>query len=90
MQMLDLKAIRAAALEARHGDGEERTIIGPNSADAVLGPPQILEMVDNLEALGKLVRDLTGYLKMTAGDKPDPVREDLLENARQLLEAIGA
>jgi hypothetical protein len=45
--------------------------------------------VDELQALGKLIRDLTGYIKMTAGDKPDPVRDDLMLQARQLLSLTG-
>jgi len=44
---------------------------------------------EELQALGKLIRDLTGYLKLTAGDKSDPVRDDLLLQARQLLGVTG-
>lgn len=44
---------------------------------------------EELQALGKLVRDLAGYIKLTAGDKPDPIREDLLLQARQLLGLAG-
>lgn len=44
--------------------------------------------VDELQALGKLVRDLTGYIKLHGG-KPDPVRDDLLLQARQLLGVTG-
>lgn len=45
--------------------------------------------VDELQALGKLVRDLTGYIKLHGGIKPDPVRDDLLLQARQLLGVTG-
>jgi hypothetical protein len=42
-----------------------------------------------LQALGKLVRDLTGYIKMHCGAGIDPVRDDLLLQARQLLGVTG-
>jgi hypothetical protein len=45
--------------------------------------------VDELQALGKLVRDLTGYIKLHGGIKPDPIRDDLLLQARQLLGVTG-
>lgn len=45
--------------------------------------------VEELQALGKLVRDLTGYIKLHGGIKPDPVRDDLLLQARQLLGMTG-
>lgn len=45
--------------------------------------------VDEMQALGKLVRDLTGYIKAHGGIKPDPVRDDLLLQARQLLGVTG-
>ncbi|KRB85168.1 hypothetical protein [Noviherbaspirillum sp. Root189] len=44
---------------------------------------------EELQCLGKLIRDLTGYIKMVAGDKPDPVRDDLLLQARQMTEQLG-
>jgi hypothetical protein len=43
------------------------------------------EPVDDLAALLKLVRELTGYIKLATGDKPDPVRDDLLLQARELV-----
>lgn len=46
-------------------------------------------MLEELQALGKLIRDMSGYIKMTAGDKLDPVRDDLLLQARQLLGLAG-
>lgn len=45
--------------------------------------------VEELRALGELVRDLTGYIRLSSGDKPDPVRDDLLLHARQLLGLSG-
>jgi len=39
--------------------------------------------------LGKLVRDLTGYIKMNAGGKPDPVRDDFVLQVNQLLSLAG-
>lgn len=50
-------------------------------------PERISE--EELRVLGNLVRDMTGYLKLATGDKPDPVRDDLLLNARQLLGVVG-
>lgn len=50
---------------------------------------RVLVSEEELQALGKLVRDLTGYIKLTTGDKPDPVRDDLLLQARQLLGVAG-
>ena len=44
---------------------------------------------EELQALGKLVRDLTGFIKLATGDKPDPVPDDLLLQARQLLGLAG-
>lgn len=44
---------------------------------------------EELQALGKLIRDLTGYIKLNSGIKPDPIRDDLLLQARQLLGVAG-
>ena len=41
--------------------------------------------IEELEALGKMIRDLTGYIRLTTVSKPDPVREDLLLQATQLM-----
>ena len=40
---------------------------------------------EELRALGKMIRDLTGYLRFKGGATPDPVREDLVQQANQLL-----
>jgi hypothetical protein len=42
-----------------------------------------------VEALGRLVQDLTGYIKRNADLAPDPMRDDLLLEARRLLSAAG-
>lgn len=64
---------------------------------ALVDPKSVLGLVHRLEtlekmpgphemqALGKLIRDLAGYVKMIAGDKPDSVRDDLLLQARQMI-----
>ncbi|HZW13222.1 MAG TPA: hypothetical protein VFF81_08545 [Noviherbaspirillum sp.] len=44
---------------------------------------------EELQALGKLVKDLTGVIKLSCGDTTDAVRDDLLLQARQLLGLIG-
>ena len=89
--MLDLQAIKAAALEYRHGDreDEEWPVVESNFHVLAADPDRILALVGNLEAMGKLVRDMAGYIKLTGRDKPDPVRDDLLTQARQLLAANG-
>lgn len=64
-------------------------------------PASVLELVAQIEAANgeslaaeraafvKLVRDLTGYIKLATGDKPDPVREDLLLQAKELIAQSG-
>ena len=44
-----------------------------------------LPSTDELQALAKMIRDLSGYLRYAAGDKPDAVKDDLVEQAAQLL-----
>ena len=46
---------------------------------------QRLPPTDELRALAKMIRDLSGYLRYAAGDKPDAVKDDLVEQAAQLL-----
>jgi hypothetical protein len=71
------------------------SIVGPSTAIEMAQRIEGLQRMDQsvseeeMRALGKLVRDLTGYIKLTAGDKHDPVRDDLLLQARQLLGVIG-
>lgn len=67
----------------------------------VVDPASVLELIAQIEAtLGenppaeqaafvKLVRDLTGYIKLATGDKPDPVRDDLLLQAKELIVQAG-
>ena len=64
-------------------------------------PESVLELVtlaggqesvpsnDELQALAKIIRDLCGYLRYAAGDKADPVRDDLVRQANQLLGLAG-
>lgn len=67
----------------------------------VVDPASVLELVAQIEAgngeslaaertaFVKLVRDLTGYIKLATGDKPDPVRDDLLLQAKELIAQSG-
>jgi hypothetical protein len=50
-------------------------------------PPRIID--EELHDLCALVRHLTGYIKRKTSDAPDPVRDDLLLQARQLLGVAG-
>lgn len=98
-----LPSIKHAALEYIQADREddEWPEIESNFHCVAAEPERILDMVQALEqfqqlptdeemaALAKLVRDLAGYIKMTAGDKPDPAREDLLQQAKMLLGMTG-
>lgn len=99
----ELDKIRTVTLEYLHmdPDDEDSVIVKSNYHCVAAEPARILAMVEALElfqelptpeelsALGKLIQDLTGYIKMTAGDKPDPVRDDLLLQARMLLGMTG-
>lgn len=89
--MIDLQAIKAAVLEYQHGDrdDEEWPVVESNFHVLAADPERILQLVQYLEGMGKLVKDLNGYLKLAGGDKPDPVREDLAEQSRQLLRQLG-
>ena len=49
------------------------------------GGSESLPSNDELQALAKMIRDLSGYLRYAAGDKPDPVRDDLVQQANRLL-----
>jgi hypothetical protein len=67
---------------------------------AAVDPASVLELVaqvaairgndlaDDRTAVLKLIRDLTGYIKLATGDKPDPVRDDLLLQAREVIALI--
>jgi hypothetical protein len=94
--LVTLKTACAEALEAieKNNDWHETycASVDPRSVLALIQRLETSENVltiDELRSLGKLVRDLTGYIKMIAGDKPDPVRDDLLLQARQLSEQLG-
>lgn len=98
-----LPGIKSAVIEYMEADREDEDwpVVESNFHCIAAEPARILAMVEALEqfqqlpspdelaVLGKLVRDLTGYIKMTAGDKPDPVRDDLLLQARMLLGMTG-
>ena len=53
------------------------------------GGQESLLLVDELQTLAKMFRDLSGYPRYAAGDKPDPVRGDLVRHANQLLPLNG-
>jgi hypothetical protein len=89
--MKDLQAIKTAALEYRHADrdDEEWPVIESNFHILAADPERIVGLIEQMEAFGKLLRDMSGYIKLAGRDKPDPVRDDLLAQARQLLEDAG-
>lgn len=97
--MYPLATLKAACVEALEAidknHGWQESYCASVDPRSVLALTQQIETVDHsvtvdeLHCLGKLVRDLTGYIKMVAGDKPDPVRDDLLLQARQLTEQLG-
>ena len=49
------------------------------------GGSENVPSAEEMQALGKMIRDLSGYLRYTVGDKPDPVRDDLVAQASQIL-----
>lgn len=97
--MPDFDTLRAACLQAL--EDATRRDDWHASYCQVVDPASVLELVAQIEAANganlaaeraafvKLVRDLTGYIKMTTGDKPDPVREDLLLQAKELIDRSG-
>lgn len=97
--MYPLAIVKAACVEAREAIDKnhewQESYCASVSPRSVLALTQQLETIEHsvtvneLQCMGKLVRDLTGYIKMVAGDKPDSVREDLLLQARQITEQLG-
>jgi hypothetical protein len=97
--MSSLPTLKAACVEAldaidNHRDWRETycTSVDPHSVLALIQQLEAMEKVvatDALQCFGKLVGDLTGYIKMVAGDKPDPIRDDLLLQARQVTQQLG-
>ncbi|WP_194727376.1 hypothetical protein [Noviherbaspirillum malthae] len=93
MQPLDtIKTACQQALEdAQHNDHWQAAYCEAVTPAAVLELIEQLndakanEQVDDHTALLKLVQDLTGYIKLATGDKPDAVRDDLLLQARELM-----
>jgi hypothetical protein len=97
--MSSLPILKAACVEAldaidNHRDWHEQycASVDPGSVLALIQQLDVMEKVATVNALhclGKLVGDLTGYIKMVAGDKPDPIRDDLLLQARQVTQQLG-
>lgn len=93
--MPNLDAIKTSCHEALKAAGQAAD--WQASYCEVVDPASVLDLVTQLEsqigermaseraAFVKLVRDLTGYIKLATGDKPDPVREDLLLQAKELI-----
>ncbi|WP_194727068.1 hypothetical protein [Noviherbaspirillum malthae] len=93
--MQDLDTIKTACQQALE-DARQHDHWQAAYCEAV-SPTAVLELIAQLKAakvneqdndptaLLKLVRDLTGYIKFATGDKPDPVRDDLLLQARELV-----
>ncbi|MEC4723734.1 hypothetical protein RY831_31930 [Noviherbaspirillum sp. CPCC 100848] len=93
--MPTLDAIKTACQQALETAGQAAD--WQASYCEVVDPASVLDLVTELEseigermaaeraAFIKLVRDLTGYIKLATGDKPDPVREDLLLQAKELI-----
>lgn len=100
MPMNSLQVIKAACVEALAESAEDEpgwraayiSVVGPRTALELVEKVERLEAVvseEELQSLGTLIRDLTGFIKLKTGDKPDPVRDDLLLQARQLLGLTG-
>jgi len=93
--LLTLKAACVEALDAidNHRDWHEPycAAVDPGSVLTLIEQLELTEKdatADALQCLGKLIGDLTGYIKMVAGDKPDPIRDDLLLQARQVTQQL--
>lgn len=98
--MHSLPIIKHACLAALD-EGEEDAAGALAEFRSIADPQTVLELIqlventtsrisdEELQALGKLIRDLTGYIKMHGGIQADPVRDDLLLQARQLLGLTG-
>src|SRR5688572_25758494 len=66
IKMKDLQAIKTAALEYRHADrdDEEWPVIESNFHILAADPERIVGLIEQMEAFGKLVRDMSGYIKL--------------------------
>jgi hypothetical protein len=96
--MHSLSIIKDACIAALDDDEEPS---GRSNFRSIADPQTVLELVqiaekaekgiseEELRALGKLIRDLTGYINMNGGTGPGPVRDDLLLQARQLMGVTG-
>lgn len=97
--MHSLDAITAACNQAieDEADGRDWHYVYTDTVDpqsvlelvAMVGGSEGVPSTDELAALAKIIRDLSGYLRYAAGDKPDPVRDDLVQQANQLLGLAG-
>ena len=97
--MSSLDAIKSACLHAIESQDEDphwkQAYLAVADPQTVFALTERIETADRiisgeeLRALAKLVRDMSGYIKLSIGDKSDPVRDDLLLHARQLLGLMG-
>jgi len=98
----NLDAIRAACLDLLDDSYEETPLSVRQAAYcSIVDPTSVLTLVrffenngqtvtpEEWKAIGQLIRDMAGYMRMTAGEKPDLIREDLLLRATQLLDITG-
>lgn len=94
-----LDAITAACNQAIKGESEGRDwqyayakTVDPQSVLKLVtlaGRQESRPPVDELQALAKMIRDLSGYLRYASGNKPDAARDDLVGQANQLLALAG-
>lgn len=96
-----LPVIKSACVAALDHDDDTSETVRLAEYLSIADPRTVLELIETVERLerviseeelqsiGKLIRDLTGYIKMNCGTKPDPVRDDLILQARQLLGVAG-
>lgn len=97
--MHSLEVITAACHQALDDEAEGRDwqyayadTVDPQSVlelVAMAGGAEGTPLADEMAALAKMIRDLSGYLRFTAGGKPNPVRDDLVQQANQLLGLTG-
>ena len=93
--MHSLDAITAACNQANANEAEgldwQYPYVKTVDPDSVLELVKLavgqgsLPSVDELQALAKMIRDLSGYLRYASGNKPDAARDDLVKQANQLL-----
>lgn len=67
--------------ESAEWRGEYCSIVDPSCTLELVHKLEKYEQIisgDELQALGKLVRDLTEHIKLTLGDTPGPARDDTM------------